>query len=292
MCLWLKRDEDQNPISLNFRESDCSVSQMQSQDSGTHDSTMLESSFIFLNGIGETTERRLWADGVTHWREFLETSTTLGIGPARKALYNREVERIWEDCQRARWRMVAGRFKAAHHWRLFEAFRTRTVFLDIETNGYPASVGKITMVGLYSNHSMTTLVRHQNLTQNRLQEELSNYDLIVTFFGSGFDLPYLRASYPRVDLSHAHFDLCFAARRLGLRGGLKHIESELGFARSGDLQGLDGWDAVNLWHDWQAGNERAGETLRAYNEADVRNLEPFADYLYRALRERHGPGCD
>lgn len=253
---------------------------------------MLESSFIFLKGIGETTERRLWDDGLTHWRKFLETSTALSIGPARKALYDREVERALDDLQRAQWRKIAKRFKAAHHWRFFEAFRVRTVFLDIETNGYPAGEGEITMIGLYGHHTMTTLVRHQNLTLDRLQDELSNYDLIVTFFGSGFDLPYLRASYPRLDLSHAHFDLCFAARRLGMRGGLKHIEEELGLSRSDDVQGLNGWDAVNLWHAWQAGDERAGETLLEYNEADVRNLEPLAEYLYQALRDRHGPGCN
>lgn len=253
---------------------------------------MLESSFIFLKGIGETTERRLWSEGITDWRQFLETSTALSIGPARKALYDREVERAMNDLRRAQWRKVGRRFKTAHHWRLFEAFRKRTVFLDIETNGYPAGVGEITMVGLYGNNGMTTLVRHQNLTLDRLQDELSNYDLIVTFFGSGFDLPYLRASYPCLDLSHAHFDLCFAARRLGMRGGLKHIEAELGLSRSDDVQGLNGWDAVNLWHAWQTGDERAGETLLQYNEADVRNLEPLAEYLYQALRERHGPGCN
>ena len=253
---------------------------------------MLECSFIFLKGIGETTERCLWADGMTHWQQFLETSTALGIGPARKALYDREVAEAWDDFQSAQWRSVGRRFKTGHHWRLFEAFRKRTVFLDIETNGYPIGEGEITMVGLYGNNGMTTLVRHQNLTQDRLEDELSQYDLIVTFFGSGFDLPYLRASYPLLDLSHAHFDLCFAARRLGLRGGLKHIEAEVGLARSADLHGLDGWDAVNLWHAWQSGDERAGETLRKYNEADVRNLEPLAEYLYQALRARHGPAHD
>ncbi len=253
---------------------------------------MLEHSFIFLNGIGEATEQRLWADGMTHWRHFLQAPAVGGIGSARKVLYNREVEQTWEDFQCAQWRRVARRFKATHHWRLFEAFRARTVFLDIETNGYPAGEGEITLVGLYGNHTMTTLVRHQNLTPDRLQEELSNYDLIVTFFGSGFDLPYLRTSYPNLDLTHAHFDLCFAARRLGLRGGLKRIETEFGLARSVDVQGLDGWDAVNLWQAWQAGDEKAGKTLQAYNEADVRNLEPLAEYLYQALRDRHGPVHD
>lgn len=253
---------------------------------------MLECSFIFLKGIGETTEKRLWSDGMTHWRQFLETPNVLRISPARKALYDREIQEAWDDFQHVQWRRFAKRFKANHHWRLFEAFRTRTVFLDIETNGYPVGEGEITMVGLYGNDAMTTLIRHQNLTLRRLQEELSHYDLIVTFFGSGFDLPYLRASYPQLDLTHAHFDACFAARRLGLRGGLKQIEAQLGLTRSADVQGLHGWDAVNLWYAWQAGNEQAGQTLREYNEADVRNLEPLAEYLYQSLRDRHGPVYD
>ena len=250
---------------------------------------MLEHSFIFLNGIGAATERGLWDRGLTHWRHFLAAATVPTIGPARKALYDRVVQDTWDDFRHARWRRVAGRFKAHEHWRFFEAFRARTVFLDIETNGRPIGHGDVTLVGLYGRHTMTTLIRHHNLTAERLQEELSNYDLIVTFFGSGFDLPYLCASYPRLELTHAHFDLCFAARRLGLRGGLKRIEAELGLTRSTDVQGLDGGDAVNLWNAWQAGDERAGETLCAYNEADVRNLEPLAEYVYRALRERHGP---
>ena len=135
---------------------------------------------------------------MTHWRQFLETPTALGIGPSRKALYDREVEQAWDDFQGAQWRRVAKRFKAAHHWRLFETFRARTVFLDIETNGYPAGEGEITMVGLYGNHTMTTLVRHQNLTLDRLEEELSNYDLIVTFFGSGFRSAVFAGELPSI----------------------------------------------------------------------------------------------
>ncbi len=247
---------------------------------------MLERSFIFLKGIGETTERRLWSHGITHWRDFLAASNVLTIHPAQKAHYDRIIRDAWDDFQCARWRRLARRFTAKHHWRCLDAFRARTVFLDIETDGQPIGRGVITMVGLYSNHTMTTLTRHQNLTAERLQEELSRYDLIVTFFGSGFDLPYLRASYPQLDLTHGHFDLCFAARRLGMRGGLKRIEAELGLTRPTNVQGLDGGDAVTLWHDWQAGDHQAGETLRVYNEADVRHLEPLADHLYRKLQDQ------
>ena len=250
---------------------------------------MLESSFIFLNGIGETTEKRLWEEGIIHWDQFVEATELPGISSARKPLYDREVEEISEEFTRGKWRTLAKRFKSKEHWRFLKAFQARTAFLDIETTGEPAGHGDITVVGLFANGETTTLVKGQSLTQERLERELARYDLLVTFFGTGFDLPYLRAIYPNLQLDHAHFDVCFAARRIGLRGGLKHIELELGFAREQNLQGLDGWDAVRLWHAWQAGDEEAGITLCQYNEADVKNLEPLANHIYDEFAQRYGP---
>ena len=250
---------------------------------------MLESSFIFLNGIGENSEKRLWKYGITHWEQFLQSSTLPGIASSRKSLYDREVEKMSKDFALGNWRTLAKRFKSKEHWRFLEAFRSRTAFLDIETTGEPAGHGDITIVGLFANETTTLLVKDDSLTQERLQNELDKYDLLVTFFGTGYDLPYLRATYPRLKLNHAHFDVCFAARRLGLRGGLKHIELELGFTREHNIQGLDGWDAVRLWHAWQAGDEDAKTKLCQYNEADVKNLKLLADHTYEEFLQRYGP---
>jgi uncharacterized protein YprB with RNaseH-like and TPR domain len=120
---------------------------------------------------------------------------------------------------------------------------------------------------------------------------LSRYDLLITFFGSAFDLPYLKATYPRLILDQPHIDLCFLAKRLGLRGGLKQIEPLAGIERSGSLRGLDGWDAVRLWNRWRYGHETAAlELLLAYNAADAMNLEPLAVFLYDQLVQRYQHG--
>src|SRR5947208_14216111 len=100
---------------------------------------------------------------------------------------------------------------------------------------------------------MTSLVRRQSLTEERLTSELSKYHLVLTFFGSVFDLPYLRAKFPGVVLDHPHIDLCFAARPLGLGGGLKRIESLMGIGSSADLHGLAGWEAARPRHAWDRG---------------------------------------
>mgnify|MGYP003694172801 CR=1 FL=1 len=121
--------------------------------------------------------------------------------------------------------------KSREHWRLFETFRRRTLYLDIETTGMSAREGHVTVVGLYRDGHMTSLVRGETLTEDRLHAELEQTDLLVTFFGSGFDVPYLQAKFPRLNFKKPHFDLCFAARRLGMQGGLKHIEHEVQIER-------------------------------------------------------------
>jgi uncharacterized protein YprB with RNaseH-like and TPR domain len=63
----------------------------------------------------------------------------------------------------------------------------------------------------------------------------------------------------------------------------------MGIGRSTDLQGLDGWEAVRLWHAWRRGETDALDLLLRYNEADTRNLEPLAELLYRRLADRYGP---
>jgi uncharacterized protein YprB with RNaseH-like and TPR domain len=122
-----------------------------------------------------------------------------------------------------------------------------------------------------------------------LHAELEQTDLFITFFGSGFDIPYLKAKFPRLNFKKPHFDLCFAARRLGMKGGLKHIEHEVQIARETDVVGLDGWEAVRLWYQWCAGDEAARDLLLRYNAADTQNLEPLAALLYDQMVARFGP---
>jgi uncharacterized protein YprB with RNaseH-like and TPR domain len=136
---------------------------------------------------------------------------------------------------------------------------------------------------------MSSLVRGDNLTEDRLQAEFEQTDLLITFFGSGFDIPFLQTAFPRLNLKKPHFDLCFAARRLGLQGGLKFIEREMHIEREPGLEGLDGWDAVRLWQQWRGGDESALNLLLRYNAADTKNLAPLAELLYEQMVARYGP---
>ena len=251
---------------------------------------MLESTFIFLKGIGESTEQRLWKQGINTWETFLRHPAIPYISHARKTLYDQDLEQAEQNLNKGNAKFFGRLLKARDHWRLFKTFRSRTAFLDIETTGDPPETGEITLVGIYGHGRMTTLIQGESLNARNLKRELEKYDLIVTFFGSGFDLPYLRYKFPEVELDHPHFDLCFAARRLGYKGGLKHIEHEFGLPRPRQVAGLTGWDAVYLWQAWQAGDSQARARLLQYNEADVKNLEPLAELIYDRLVQHYGFG--
>jgi len=250
---------------------------------------MLTSSFVLLKGIGQSSERRLWQECILDWASFLRSPTVPGISSTRKEWYDRELATAQSRLEEGDAHFFGACLKSREHWRLFETFRHRTLYLDIETTGLSAREGHVTVVGLYRNGHMTSLVHGETLTEDRLHEELEQTDLLITFFGSGFDIPYLQAKFPRLNFKKPHFDLCFAARRLGMQGGLKSIEQEVQIARETDVAGLDGWEAVRLWHQWRAGDEAARDLLLRYNAADTQNLEPLALLLYDQMVMRFGP---
>jgi uncharacterized protein YprB with RNaseH-like and TPR domain len=250
---------------------------------------MLTSTFVHLKGIGSSTERRLWEEGVPNWAAFRQQSHVKGISPTRKALYDADLESAQDHLDRRNARYFAGCLHTRDHWRLYRTFGPRALYLDIETTGLSAHDGQVTIVGLYRNGRMSTLIWGDSLTKDVIQEEINQADLLITFFGSVFDIPYLQVHFNGLHVSIPHFDLCFAARRVCLQGGLKHIERELDIAREFDLHQLDGMEAVRLWHQYRAGDAAALDLLVRYNAADTRNLEPLAEILFDRLIASYGP---
>jgi hypothetical protein len=103
--------------------------------------------------------------------------------------------------------------------------------------------------------------------------------VIITYNGKSFDVPFIER-YFGIVLNHAHIDLRYILGSLGYKGGLKFCEIQLGFSR-GDLTDMDGFFAVLLWYDFQKnGNEKALETLLAYNIQDVLSLENLMVIAY------------
>ncbi|MHC1609092.1 MAG: ribonuclease H-like domain-containing protein [Candidatus Methanofastidiosia archaeon] len=243
---------------------------------------MIESSFILLDGVGNTLERRLWADDITSWEKFISSSSLPRISDKRKYAHDNMLRKAMANLSCRNDAFFAYHMPSNEHWRLYDKFKDSVAYLDIETTGHYA--GNITtMVGIYDGNEFTTLIKGENLSKESIQKALDGKKMLVTFFGRGFDVPVLKREFG-ITPPALHVDLCFAGKRLGYRGGLKKIEAELGISRSDETCGLSGADAVHLWNAYaKHGNDAALDTLVKYNREDVINLETLANIIYPAL---------
>jgi uncharacterized protein YprB with RNaseH-like and TPR domain len=71
------------------------------------------------------------------------------------------------------------------------------------------------------------------------------------------------------------------ARALGMSGGLKDMEKQIGISREGDIEGMRGNEAITLWGAWKNGDRAAYDKLVTYCKADCTNLKEFADHIYQ-----------
>lgn len=250
---------------------------------------MIRNTFSLLNGIGERFERRLWRKGILTWDDFCNCSEIIGIKPLNKNLYDSRLNILSNELIKGNAEFFASALKRTEHWRLFEEFKGDVVCLDIETNGLHFRYGGyITLVGLYNGFDWKYLIRGENLTSENLLKELNGYKYLITFYGAVFDVPFLLNSFPEVKLNIPHFDLCIAARKLGIKGGMKKIEDFFDIPRDASVKGFNGYDAVKLWQHFQRGSLEARQLLLNYNMYDTVNLLKLADILYQMLKSRSG----
>jgi uncharacterized protein YprB with RNaseH-like and TPR domain len=169
-------------------------------------------------------------------------------------------------------------------WRLFEVFKKKSVYADIETSGGYQGVDEITMIGLFDGRNVRTFVNGIDLDEFEIA--IARYDIMVTFNGTCFDIPFIRRWFPNISLPPVHIDLRFLLKKLGYAGGLKKIEKDLGIIRDEEIEGMDGYEAVTLWKAYQWGDKAALDTLIQYNTADIVNLKPLMEMGYREMKAK------
>jgi uncharacterized protein YprB with RNaseH-like and TPR domain len=138
--------------------------------------------------------------------------------------------------------------------------RSMRAYLDIETT----FSGAISVIGMYCPGRGTTQLVGGGVNDLNLYAALADVTTLVTFNGSGFDLPVIRKRL-LADLraEYDHRDLLYICRKRGLRGGLKVVEQRLGIARA--TAGISGFDAPRLWARYERlDDEAALKTLLAY----------------------------
>jgi len=242
-------------------------------------SVRVENSFIGVSGVGEQTERSIWEQGVTHWDEF-EPGV---VGGKRGDSIQQFIRESRDYLDAADVPYFNRQFPGSEQWRLYETFRDRACFFDIETTGLNERRNQVTTVSLHQGGETETLVAGDDLTAGNLRAAFADADLLVTFNGKRFDVPFLEANFD-IDLQRPHLDLMYTCKKVGLSGGLKQVEQDIGIER--DRPDISGQDAVRLWREHERGRDGALETLVSYNREDTVNLETLAETVTETLDEQ------
>jgi len=236
---------------------------------------LLTASFRHIRGIGPLRERRLWFSGVRSWDEVPDGPV---FSPALDA-------RLREGIAASKARLAEGDlpfFARAlpdiEHFRILPHAIEEAGFVDVETaEGW-------TVIGILDREGPRSFLQGRDLEE--FPSRAASWKMIVTFNGSAFDLPHLRALFPGWQPPAAHLDLCHALRRAGQRGSLKQIEARLGLHRPSRLDKPSLLEASVLWRAQRAGNAAALRRLVEYNLTDAFHLRPLAEMAYNLLVDR------
>ena len=239
---------------------------------------MLTRTFIHLPGIGPKRERAYWNDSITCWDDLLKDRNLFDEGPPPLLEQHLTLSRRKLAEGDARW--FEERLGSDSAWRLTPDFDDgRIAYLDIETDGSEATAwqagdagpGGTTVCAVWDGNEARVFLRNRDLEE--LPEYLSKYKVLCTFNGKAFDIPYLEGRFGKNFFSGAHLDLRPITRAVGLTGGLKKIEQQVGIVRPAAIRRYTGYDAVKLWSAFRRGRTDALEPLARYNLADAINLQ-------------------
>ncbi len=240
---------------------------------------MIDGTFAFVRGIGPARARELLSLGIRCWSDFpqdglvvsapLDERIRQGVAGMRRLLEAR------------RWEEIATRLPVREHWRFYPHLCGEITFLDIET----AADGSVTVIGLYdANRGPRLYVRGHNLGEFVYERPTA----LMTFNGAAFDLPVLRRTFPGWE-APLHIDLRVVFRQLRERGGLKALEDRFGFGRPAHLKGVNGMDAVALWHRFRLSRDAGAlRRLLEYNLYDAVQLRSLAETACERLSGRGG----
>ncbi|MSQ59165.1 MAG: DUF429 domain-containing protein [Betaproteobacteria bacterium] len=248
---------------------------------------MLRATFKHLRGLLRESESRIWQRGIMRLEDYVQPTYQLDlfsnghdakpaplVAETIQAIANKDVEFFANELYPEDW------------FRVVLEYPNDTIFLDLETTGLSKYYDIVTIVGWSLNSKYHVHIRGQD--DSKLRRDLRDASAIVTYNGTLFDIPFLQKDFPGVELPPIHVDLRFAGKRVGLTGGQKDIENQLGLARSKIAQKIQGEIAPVLWANYARGDTKALRRLIAYNHADVGGLQFIFDEVAQRAMVRLG----
>jgi uncharacterized protein YprB with RNaseH-like and TPR domain/predicted nuclease with RNAse H fold len=239
---------------------------------------MIKNTFLFIPKIGKKTEEDLWKKEILDWDDLASSIDRIFPDETRQDVVRSCLTEAQESLDRKDAAFFARHLPSHAHWRMYREFREKTVFLDIETTGLSPYYDSITLIGTFDGTTAKIFVKDTNLDE--ICAYLEQFEVIVTFNGKLFDIPFIRKQYPDISIPPVHIDLRFLLKNLGFSGPLKKTERTLGITRDTEIQDIDGRQAVVLWNRFVKGDDNALRYLVRYNITDTINLKELMDFCY------------
>lgn len=232
----------------------------------------IRSTFQHLHGIGEKREAELWANGFKDWRDLRSgIPEQLELYKGEPSPIDSEIKQSEEALKAEDFHFFAERLPKRELHRVATSFPDKCVFLDIETTGLSSYYDTVTLIGWSVGGEYFAEVAPADIS--KLITVLDQNQIVVTFNGSLFDLPFLSKHFSIDWSKYIHIDLRYLAKRVDLSGGQKKIELELNLLRDNSVNDVDGAEAVALWFDYKEGSLEALRRLIRYNHADVEGMK-------------------
>lgn len=241
---------------------------------------MIQNTFLHFKSISQRKEETLWDKGILAWQDYAAQKQP----PQQLSLFGStnapsEVQASFAAYNREDLEYFANLLHKHEHYRLALSFPEKVLFLDIETTGLSVYYDIITLVGWSLGNEYGVHINGDD--ESKLIEKLKEAKMIVTFNGTLFDLKFLRKNIEYIQIPPLHIDLRFFAKRVGLTGGQKSIEEQIGFTRNKELKGMQGEAAPILWHAYRRGDNAALKRLIEYNHADIEGMKTIFDECVR-----------
>jgi hypothetical protein len=174
-------------------------------------------------------------------------------------------------------------------------------YLDIETNAKKANEGMVVAIGLLTGDEPEVMFAESFEEERKalewLKNKLNNCDLIVTWYGSGFDIPFLctRALIHKIDLSELNeiqmLDLCqwSRARLLLSSYSLESVARFLEINGGKGFKEFHGTDILALFKLAERGDNEARKLIIEHCKDDIVVLKLVHEKL-KPMIERSGWG--
>jgi uncharacterized protein YprB with RNaseH-like and TPR domain len=162
------------------------------------------------------------------------------------------------------------------------------MFLDIETTNIRADIGQIIAIGVIKDNKKEVKFvnnpEEEKIVLEWLRDELKDCTLIVTWFGSNFDLPFIitRAIINNIDLHNLleipSLDLCdFVRKNLCLsKNSLQEVSKSLGILKDSEASGRD---MLKFYIRAIKGDKKAKEMITKHCLDDLESMKKIFEKL-------------